>query len=250
MPLDFLSQTIWFESWFRKIEKLSVWKVKLVLRKCTSIIRWLNFPWIEARSQIDQSCTAMQLMMTMTMMMTIVDHDDADGCGGNKNRGQRAARALRSVSAMQLIEHTDAICHKHHIRQLGVQESPPTRCPGRWAWLMPQTAVETFRVGQKPGAYRASRAQGGDSRGQISQMPPAEFEVTTKIGGDRRPARRCQVVQNFGQNYTFWSKSASDQKKVSIEGTTHLDWVHSYLLIQPRSWLLAQFILRWKSDES
>ena len=54
------------------------------------------------------------------------DDDVADGshCGGNKNRGQRAAGALRSVSAMQLIEHTDAICHKHHIRQLGVQESP------------------------------------------------------------------------------------------------------------------------------
>ena len=50
---------------------------------------------------------------------------------------------------------------------------------------MPQTAVETFRVGQKPRAYRASRAQGGDSRGQISQMPPPEFEVMTKIGRDR-----------------------------------------------------------------
>ena len=64
---------------------------------------------------------------------------------------------------------------------------------------MPQTAVETFRVGQKPGAYRASRAQGGDSRGQISQMPPAEFEVTTKIGGDRilpkvlRSVKMCQI---------------------------------------------------------
>ena len=110
---------------------------------------------------------------------------------------------------------------------------------------MPQTAVETFRVGQKPRAYRASRAQGREGiHGTNFSDAATEFEVTTKIGGDRRPARRCQVGNFLAQITLFWSKSASDQKKVSIEGTTHLDWVHYYLLIQPRSWLLAQFILR------
>ena len=39
--------------------------------------RWLNFHWIEARSQIDQSCTAKQPMrMRMMMWRVIIDHGD------------------------------------------------------------------------------------------------------------------------------------------------------------------------------
>ena len=84
---------------------------------------------------------------------------------------------------------------------------------------MPQTAVETFRVGQKPRAYRASRAQGGDSRGQISQMPNPEFEVTTtKIGGDRRPEMKYVGLNKILPKITLLrSENVSEQELCQVD---------------------------------
>ena len=82
---------------------------------------------------------------------------------------------------------------------------PPTRpltgCLRRWAWLMPQTAVETFRVGQKPRAYRASRAQGrgGDSRDKF-------LRCRDRIWGHDKNWRGSEAGPKMPGCTKFWPK--------------------------------------------
>ena len=58
---------------------------------------------------------------------------------------------------------------------------------------------------------------GGDSRGQISQMPPPEFEVTAKIGRDRTMPGQTKC----------WRNILRSEKMCQIEWIwlAHLDWV-------------------------
>ena len=152
-----------------------------------------------------------------------------------------------SFSPMQLIvvhqQRRAICCRKHRMSKIFDKLAssffsffPPTRCPGRWAWLMPQTTVESFGVWQKPRAYRASPAQGGDSRGQISQMPNPEFEVTTKIGGDRRPEMKDVRLDKILPKMTLLRSQKMWVSQNCVKLTApELDTLGSYLLTQPHA---------------
>ena len=113
---------------------------------------------------------------------------------------------------------------------------PATGCPGRWAWLMPQTAVETFRVGQKPGAYRASRAQGsGDSRGQISQMPRTNLRSTPSPPPPHKNWTGTEPGWASMQSCRKFSDHMKRIFEVCQSWVLHLDRLHPCLLTLPPS---------------
>ena len=190
------------------------WEGKL--RKCTSIIRWLNFPWIEAKSQIDQSCTAMQptmlmmmmMMLTMMMMMLVMTVTVMYVVAAKKEaKGQLVLLGFLPNA----IDCTDTLLMRWGWRGRWWWwrwcSCPfPSGSRGRWAWLMPWRGVESFRVGQKPAAYREQPEQGDRADSRDDKFPECESRIlrspAKKNGRGWRPVEEggTTLRENWGRN--------------------------------------------------
>ena len=213
-----------------KSENYWCWEGKL--RKCTSIIRWLNFPWIEAKSQIDQSCTAMQptmlMMMTMMMMMLVMMMIEVMMTvtmmyvvAAKKEAKGQLLLLLGFLS--NAIDWTDTLLMRWWRRGRCWRwrwcSCPfPSGSPRRWAWLMPWRGVESFRVGQKPAAYREQPEQGDRADSREDKFPECESRILRSPA--KKNGRGWRLVEQGGATLREnWGRNliSSQAKNISSQ---------------------------------